>query len=285
MFSYREFPPTPPLDRFVRCFWLLKADAIEPGSSTQKILPDGCMEIVIHVGRPLRRIRNNRARRQDTAFLVGQLTECFVLEEAAPAHVLGVRFKPAGTSALLHFDLKEIQNEEVTLESLWGSTGRSLQDAVLNASSDGDRIRILESFLLQRLRGRDIDRRIGAAVRLMEVNPGSLTVAEISERVGWSARQLERQFLRNIGIGPKALLCTLRFQTLLQLAHHGADPDWAALALECGFFDQAHLIREFKRFSGEAPEVFLGQDYSLYEFFALYRAVSVPVPWSGRGKS
>ena len=274
MLGYTEFSPRPPLDQFIRCFWFLKTDAEDLGGASQKILPDGCMEIVIHIGAPFRRIRNNAARKQAAAFLVGQLTECFVLEESASAHVMGVRFKPAGASLIVPFDLSEIQNQEITLECLWGSTGRSLQDALIDANSDDERMRIFESFLLRRSGGRVVDPRIAEAVRLIERKQGRITVSEISDCVGWSARQLERQFLWKIGLGPKALSRTIRFQTLLQIAKSGSRPDWAALALDCGFFDQAHLIREFKRFSGEPPEVFLGQGYTLYEFFALYEAMT-----------
>src|SRR5262245_13470873 len=116
MFSYVETPAHCPLDQFIRCFWFLKADAAE-ASGPQKILPDGCMEIVIHIGAPFRRVRNDSIRTQPTAFLVGQLTECFVLENSSSAYVMGVRFKPAGTAIFMPFDLSEIQNEEMTLES------------------------------------------------------------------------------------------------------------------------------------------------------------------------
>jgi len=273
MFSYVETPAHFPLDQFVRCFWFLKADSAE-SSRPQKILPDGCMEIVIHIGTPFRRIRNNASRTQDGAFLVGQLTECFVLENNSSANVMGVRFKPAGTATFMPFALSEIQNEEITLESLWGRAGRSLQDAVIHAKSDADRIRVIERFLMGRLQPERVDPRLGEAVRLIEHHRGRITVSDISASVGWSLRQLERQFLNRIGIGPKALIRTLRFQTLLQLALSGTTPNWASFAIDCGFFDQAHLIHEFKRFAGEPSEVFLGQDYTLYEFFALYEAMS-----------
>src|SRR5215468_10819363 len=104
MFSYVETPAHFPLDQLVRCFWFLKADSAE-SSRPQKILPDGCMEIVIHIGAPFRRIRNNASRTQDGAFLVGQLTECFVLENNSSANVMGVRFKPAGTATFMPFAL------------------------------------------------------------------------------------------------------------------------------------------------------------------------------------
>jgi AraC-like DNA-binding protein len=221
MVGYREIPARPPLNQFIRCFWFLKADAAEASGSPQKILPDGCMEIVIHIAAPFRRIRNNVARTQATAFLVGQLTECFVLEDASPAHVMGIRFKPAGAGVFIPFDLSEIQNDEITLECLWGSPGRSLQDAVINARSDEDRIRLVERFLIRRLRGERHDPRLDEAVRLIENHPGRITVYEISKRVGWSPRQLERHFSWRIGIGPKALIRTMRFQALLQLARSG----------------------------------------------------------------
>src|SRR5262245_4958236 len=110
MFSYRELQPQAALRPFIRCFWFLCTDHDESTGAPQKILPDGCMEIVIHLGTPFRRIRNNGSLIQPTAFLVGQLTECFVVEDAGPARVMGVRFRPAGTAPFLPFALSEIQN-------------------------------------------------------------------------------------------------------------------------------------------------------------------------------
>jgi len=232
------------------------------------------MEIVVHLGAPFRRIRGNTAETQPIAFLVGQLTECFVLQHAGPARVMGVRFMPAGTAPFLPFRLSDIQNEEVSLESLWGSAGRSLQDEVVNALSDDDRIRIFEDFLLTRFGEPEFDPRIDMAVGLIQSNEGRCSVTEISELLGWSPRHLERQFLSRIGIGPKTLVRTIRFQTLLKLIRTSSPPEWSTLALDCGFFDQAHLIREFKRFSGESPQAFFSQDYALHEFFATYDGMS-----------
>jgi AraC-like DNA-binding protein len=228
------------------------------------------MEIVMHIGAPFRRVRDGVVQAQPRAFLVGQLTECFLLEQQGLVHVMGVRFTPAGTSAFMPFDLSDIQDEEVTVEELWGARGRSLQDAVINANSDDDRVRVVERFLLGQLSGRDLDDRLEEAVRIIQRNQAGTTVARISERVGWCERHLERQFMRKIGMSPKALLRTVRFQNLLQLARSGAATGWASLAVDCGFSDQAHLIREFKRFSGEPPETFLRRDHALYEFFATH---------------
>jgi len=270
MFSYRELRPHRPLDRFIRCFWFLRGDAAELHGEPQKILPDGCMEIVIHLGAPFRRVRGAVGQTQAGAFLVGQLTECFLVEQRGFVHVMGVRFTPPGAAAFLPFDLSEIQDEEVTVEELWGSRGRSLQDAVSNAISDEERVRVVEKFMLGRFPGCAFDERLEEAVRLIQRQEAGTTVAGISKRVGMCERQLERQFLRRIGMSPKALLRTVRFQNLLQLASSGAATDWAALAFDCGFSDQAHLIREFKRFSGEPPEMFLRRDHALYEFFATH---------------
>jgi AraC-like DNA-binding protein len=248
----------------------LKGDAAESNEEPGKILPDGCMEIVIHIGTPFRRVRDSVVQTQSKAFLVGQLTECFLTEQRGFVHVMGVRFTPPGAAAFMPFDLSDIQDEEVTVEELWDARGRSLQDAVTNANSDEERLRVVEDFMLRRFSGRDFDDRLEEAVRIIQRNHAGTTVAGISKRVGLCERQLERQFMRKIGMSPKALLRTVRFQNLLQLARSGAGTDWASLAIDCGFSDQAHLIREFKRFSGEPPEMFLRRDHALYGFFAAH---------------
>jgi AraC-like DNA-binding protein len=270
MFRYRELRPRQPLDRFIRCFWFLEGEAAGSNGEPQKILPDGCMEMVIHIGAPFCRVRDAAVQTQSAAFLVGQLTGCLLLEPHGFVHVMGVRFTPPGTSAFMRFDLSGIQDEEVTFEELWGARGRSLQDAVIHAPSDEERVRIVENFLVGQFSGGEYDARLEQAVRIIQRNQSGTTVAGISKRVGLCERQLDRQFMRKIGMSPKALLRTVRFQNLLQLARSGAATRWASLAADCGFYDQAHLIREFKRFSGEPPETFLRRDHALYEFFAAH---------------
>ena len=118
----------------------------------------------------------------------------------------------------------------------------------------------LEAFLLGRLQlTRPRDPRLLTMTRALWRNPAGFTVDDLSARAGISGRQLERWFLQQVGIGPKFLLRILRFQQALQAATGGARPDWAAIAADHGYFDQAHLIRDFRKFTGHTPRAWLLQ--------------------------
>lgn len=267
MLTYREMPASAPLRNVVRCVWFLSGNVDAVEIAPEKILPDGCMEIIIHLGTPFVRIRGARSEVQARAFLMGQLTESIVLRQSANSHVMGIRFTPQGAASFVPFHVDEIRNTALSLDNVWGKESRLLEDAVLNAASDSGRVAVIESFLSRKLSDRNRDRRIEAAVGRIETSQGRVSIEAIAADIGWSTRQLERRFLSSVGIGPKALARIVRLQTLLQTAGPSAPRQWPSIALACGFFDQAHLIREFKRFAGEPPESFFDAGHRLYEFF------------------
>jgi transcriptional regulator GlxA family with amidase domain len=95
---------------------------------------------------------------------------------------------------------------------------------------------------------------------------GLISVDALASSAGISARQLERRFLQEVGVAPKLLCRILRFQRIFHSirAHDGR---WATVAADCGYYDQAHLIRDFKQFAGQTPSVFLDQPGALTEAF------------------
>jgi len=82
---------------------------------------------------------------------------------------------------------------------------------------------------------------------------GQARVAEVAERLGWSPRQLEREFRSGVGLSPKAFARIIRFQNLLRLVGEGTLREWTRLAHEGGYADQPHMVREFREFSGQSP--------------------------------
>ncbi|HKQ96499.1 MAG TPA: helix-turn-helix domain-containing protein, partial [Candidatus Polarisedimenticolia bacterium] len=117
------------------------------------------------------------------------------------------------------------------------------------------RVRAAEAALLERLRR--ARPRQGVSVRPMVAallrSRGRLKVAELARRAGLSTRQVERRFLDEAGLGAKAMARLVRFQSVLDAAGRGEPIEWAGVAFDGGYADQAHLIREFREFSGETP--------------------------------
>ena len=114
---------------------------------------------------------------------------------------------------------------------------------------------------------------VSFAVREFERGGAQATVRDIADRVGLSSRQLERRFMAGVGIPPKLFGRMQRFQRVFQTME-GPHSDWVNAAVRCGYYDQAHLIRDFREFSGKTPTVLLSEEIDLSRKFARYRLMS-----------
>jgi AraC-like DNA-binding protein len=217
------------------------------------VFPDGCIELIVHLGDPFERWSGGRAEPQPRCMLVGQLTKVLELRPAARIATMGIRFRPGGAAAFFHLPLHEVTDRSVPLASLWGAAGRRFEQAVCDSTDDRVRRRRAESALVARLDVRaETQHVVAAAVAEVLRRGGQLRVSALAQAAGWSPRRLERRFKDAVGLSPKALARIVRFQSVFsRLAP--APPEWAALALDCGYYDQSHLVREFQALAGDAP--------------------------------
>jgi AraC-like DNA-binding protein len=251
---YREDPVRPALASRIECIWLAEDGAARAGPAEQ-ILPDGCVEWIIHLGAAYARIGDDgRASVQPASFVVGPMSRPIAIAPTGPVRTLGVRFRPGGAREALGAPLDVLADTAATTEELWGADGRRIEDAVGNAADDAGRRDAIQDFLDARLaRSRTGDPRLASAVHEVLAGRGRRPVSEIARRAGWGRRQLERAFRAGVGVTPKALSRVIRFQNLLRLAGRRPRAAWADLAARCGYADQAHLVREFRELAGVTP--------------------------------
>lgn len=247
MESYVERPPLPELAGVVRTVWIQRTGE---AAYVQRHLPTGGVEIHFPIGgHPL---------------LVGPLTVPEV--EVLPAHttVVGVRFQP-GTAPPLPTVLDDLVDQHLGLVELWGSSGDQLVAAMAGAGTPERALMLLQAHLLQEFRraGR-LDPLVREAVQaLMPWHP--VDIDTLATHLALSASQLRRRCLQAVGLSPKVLQRTLRFQGFLALAQAGAvatgrrgADGMAGLAIDVGYADQAHLSRECLRLTGLTPRLLLG---------------------------
>jgi AraC-like DNA-binding protein len=251
--DYREYRPAPPLARFVECFWFLTADDAR-GAPAEQVLPDGCMELIVHFGDPFRRFTEaGEAETQPASFLVGEMTRPLVVQPARRVGTMGIRFRPGGAFPVIGVDLDELTDRAVPLDALWGKAARDLEDGLREARSHHERIAAVERFLIRRLRRGRRDLAVEAAVGAILKSRGRGRMRSLSSRVGLGPRQLERRFLSAVGLRPKLFSRIVRFQNLVRVTRSAEPARWASAAAECGYFDQAHLVRDVRDFAGVPP--------------------------------
>ena len=244
---YAEYRPTPGLALLVERFWFL--EGLSAGAA-DAIIPDGRVELVFHYGGSFwRHDGAGGAVQQPASLLVGQMTEPVVLAPDGPAGVAAIRLRPAASRTLLGFPLQEIAGRFVDLELIFPSV-RQLRERLAEAASDDERLGALEQWLLGRSSPaprRHIDAVVGTIVQ----SRGRAPIDAIAARSGTSLRQLERQFQEDVGLTPKTFSRIIRLQSALRLVRQGRPLTDVALA--CGFYDQAHMTRDFRELAAMSP--------------------------------
>ncbi len=171
------------------------------------------------------------------------------------AATLLVHFQPWGAAAFLPVPMHELADLSLGLSSLLNPSLLRVVEECLAASKDhNQRLRVVENFLLALQRPRVPDGAVRKAVRLLKAQP-SFDLASLAGQLGLGERQLERKFREWIGIGPKRFARLARFQQVVHVLKRS--PSSCEAALEQGFYDQAHFIKEFRAFTGTTPEAWM----------------------------
>jgi AraC-like DNA-binding protein len=254
--------PAPPLSDFVAMLW--SYEGYHQPHDKERLLPDGSMELVINLDEDLVRVYDPR----DTAkfhtlrgsIVVGAHSEFFVIDTAQQHSVAGVHFKPGGAFPFLDLPAGELRNTLVSLEDLWGPRAGQLRERLLAAATPEARLRILERALLAQAAGR-LDRHPAVAFALREFHglPHTRAIADVTGRIGLSAKRFIQVFSGEVGLTPKLFCRIRRFQRALRRIDAGRPVEWTAVALDCGYFDQAHFIHDFRAFSGINPSTYVAQ--------------------------
>ena len=260
---YSEIKPRPPLSRFVECFWTLEGEEQSP--QPERILPDGCIELILNFGAKFSQHCDDKRSLQPRNFLVGQMTGPILISPTGPVELVGIRFHPGGTLPFLRLPLEQVTDEVVELGSLSRKLERELLDAVSESSSLTQKIAAVEVFLTRCVANLEHSRVMMLAAKIVET-AGAVSVDQLANDAGISSRQLERRFLREVGVGPKLLGRIIRFQQVFRAVEQ-CNAAWSTIALECGYYDQAHLIRDFNQFAQQTPAVLFSHQSPLTESF------------------
>jgi AraC-like DNA-binding protein len=225
----------------VRCIWTY--EAARPGDEPQPVPPDGCTELIVHLGRPYAELVGEDTLIQSPILFAGQLTKPLALRATGPVSVLGVRFEPDGARAFLGRSLGAATNLRLDLRIEHGADAVMLRRALRNARSRARRIRLVEAYVAARIAGCPVDSEVRAAVRGLEYELDA-PVSALSER------KLQRRFREHVGVSPRTLATIFRFRRLFNAIERPEHPGWLEAALSVGYFDQPHMARYFRRFLG-----------------------------------
>jgi AraC-like DNA-binding protein len=245
-------------------------------ASAERILPDGCVELIFNLAEAFKRHHSNRELEiQPQTLVAGQMRRYAMIAPTGRVKLFGVRFHPGGAYPFFQFPLSELTDQIIGFDGVWNRAGKELADRIQSARSVRERIGIIETTLLARLEQcHSADRLVDAVVKTIIAREGLVSVDRLRRNLGVSERQLERKFQKMVGITPKFLCRTLRFQKIFKAVAGNQAVNWGFIASECGYYDQAHFIRDFKEFSGQNPSAYFSEDHELSEYFTRHHRMS-----------
>lgn len=254
---YLEHRPAEPLSRYVEALWYAKAD-VELGTSyRERVLPAGRLQVVINLcGDSLTDCGpapfHNQTIVQPRAIVAGARTGYSVIDSGDLHELIGITFRPHGFTAF-GVPAGAVPPSDVALDDIWGARASALVAQLRDAPELLMRWRLIEMFLHARL-SVSPHPAVCFAVHAAQFEPDVRRVNELAREYGLSRRRFGQLVREQVGLTPKSFLRVQRFQRALRQARNGREIAWAAVAQECGFCDQSHLVKEFHHFAGVTPE-------------------------------
>ncbi len=271
---FRHYLPGPQLRPYVCGYMWLTLEGEEPERTVHRFHADGRSETYFHSADPLLHrllpgaypcltfnFGDPWTLRQDasaalelrTSWAMGAMTRSGVSQFGRHAEALGVMFHAGQAHLFLKASAQSLTDRVVSLDDLWGPDARALQARLAELRAPTEKIRVLEAALLRRLRVGRSSESLQPLARWIEDRRGNVSVAKLSELTGVSRQHLARRFRQEVGVSPKQFCRFVRFHALVNHAYFARYLDWAAMAAEFGYYDQAHLIAEFKEFTSLPP--------------------------------
>jgi AraC-like DNA-binding protein len=243
--------PSPALRPFVASIWYYEGEYTH---ARERILPTGTMALLVNLAEDELRTYQGEGyatvERTRGAALCGAYDRHFAIDTAEQRSILGVSFHPGGTLPFFREPASAVRDLHVPIEALW-SDGAGLRARLLDARSDDDRLRAVETVLREHVvRPLEPDEAMAFAVTALE---RGASVADVRDRLGATPARFIARFAHAVGLTPKRFARLRRFQRVLHALDGGAEIDWADVAAAGGFADQSHLVNEFRAFAGLTP--------------------------------
>jgi AraC-like DNA-binding protein len=217
----------------VECIWSLESQTPVAG---HRVAPDGCLDFLYERGGAFR--------------VIGTMTLLQHFDLPSRAFLIGIRFRPGMARPFLGVPAAKFTDGSIPLADLWPHRTREWTDRLDSAKSAGDARQIMLSGLPVPFENPNPVQR---AVESIAAAHGSADLQRVAEHANLSPRQFRRRVLEESGLTPKLLSRVLRFRHASRLALVAERPDWSAIAAEAEYFDQAHLIHDFRSFTGRTP--------------------------------
>ena len=249
--TLRAFPVNPPLRGHVSQVLAYRETLPVGETVTERVLPDGAVRLMFDFA--------DSPSNGPSVRVAGASTSPTVLRLSGRLDGLSVALHPGAAAAVLGLPAGELQGHALPLQALWGAQAATLAAQMAETADDAARAALLMAALQRRLAtGASLhQQRAHHAARLVAGTQGRLSLRQAAAAVNIGERRLQQLFFEHVGLSFRAWTRLSRLHACLRLIRQQAAPAWAEVAVDAGFYDQAHLANEFRALCGLSPTLFL----------------------------
>ncbi len=243
--GYNEYTPQASLQSYLDCYWSYVTDTATILSHKKKIIPDGCIDVIFDLNYPTTL----------NSFVVGAMTKPIV---NTGTNFVGVRFKPGMAYPFIKIPVYKLTDLFVDYSEFVGQEANHLSSQLVDLNSTEHQIALLNNIFTKKLSALNVvETQMSRALNLIQNTGGGISVKQISCEVGWSRQHFTRKCLSYTGLTPKFLNQVIRIKKVIK--HYKTEKfySWSQLSVDGGYYDQSHMIKEFKKITGLTPIEFL----------------------------
>lgn len=265
--NYHQSLPDAALRPYVKHFWALSHST--SALCSQRIIPCGLIELSFFFGPSPWQVSGNSNTLQ--AWVSGQQTSFYDLALQGSYRIFSIVFTPAGFMMFSKHPPAELENKQIALNMLMPQIAAEWAEKLATADTFDMQQKISEHYLLKAIEKNaqtELFNRLNRGIQVASHSPTLPEVNKLASEVCYSRKQLERIFRQHVGTSPKQFLRTLRFQRAIHSFAQNPETSLTALSYLSGYFDQSHMIREFKLLSGLTPKQFFAQGPAESDYYS-----------------
>ncbi|WP_320041520.1 helix-turn-helix transcriptional regulator [uncultured Desulfobacter sp.] len=242
--EYIEYHPPSDLKQYLYCYWSYQTELQKDSVKNKAIIPDGCIDIIFDLNIPT----------QSQCFIVGAMTKPI---KSNKNNLFGVRLKPGMASSFQKMPINILTDQLVDISKINGRKTSIIAEKLVNATDYQKQTRIISNVLKRVFPSKPIiEEETQTAIDIIQNSGGTINIHQVAEKVAWSRQHLSRKFIQHTGLTPKFFASVVRVRNFIQKYKTGSS-GFAEIAQECGYYDQSHMISEFKCMTGMTPQAYL----------------------------
>jgi hypothetical protein len=261
--QFQHIVPHPLLRPYIEKMWVFESSGRMPVNDLKLVVPNGNIKLAIAFCNGIVAEMNGRiySSKEKSISLTGLVDVPVTLdvEKDVTTGTICVEFNPQGAYRFFHFSLDEIKNAIFPLNEILGGISEQLEEEIANTEQVGKKIFLVQQFLLKQLSLQKADPIFDYCVEKIQATQGKLAIKDLERKTGYSSRWLNMKFASKIGASPKNLSSITRFKLFYQDFSRKDENPFLKNHFYDYYYDQAHFIKTFKRFTGLTPTEF---DYS-----------------------